>query len=73
MIKFENIKFTEECHKYEFLNRPDLFPISVTGLISKITKPFDSEFWSRKKAIEFNITQNEILEQWKRKGDLAAL
>ena len=57
-----NFKFIPETHKYLY-NKEKY--ISVTQLISRFHKKFDSDFWSKKKSEERGITQEEILKEWK--------
>lgn len=45
--------------------------ISVTQFISKFHKPFESDFWSKKKADEAGVSQDEILLEWKKLNDRA--
>lgn len=62
-FQFDPIK-----HKYTYSE--DHF-ISVTQFIQKFHKPFDTEFWSKKKAEERGISKQEILSEWKEKNDRA--
>ena len=63
-----NFKFDPEKHKYT-LNGEHF--ISVTQFISKFHKPFETDFWSKKKAEEAGISQDEILLEWKKLNDRA--
>lgn len=67
--KFNFVVYHDEPHVY-YLNgkKADL---SATKLISKFKKPFDSDYWSKKKAEEEGITQEEMLARWKLKGDIS--
>ena len=68
LSKFNNIKFHDKEHKY-YLN--GVKTKSVTGVIGEYKHPFDKEYWSQKKADERNITQEEILSEWKYKADFS--
>ena len=68
LAKFNNIKFHDKEHKY-YLN--DKKMSSVTQLIGKYKQPFDSDYWSEKKANERGILKEEILKEWKYKADFA--
>lgn len=59
--------FNEEEHKYYLKERPSLSFTSVSKLIGLVKQPFDIEFWSKKKAEERGITQEEILQEWEDK------
>lgn len=68
LAKFNNITYYDDSHRY-LMNGKDA--ISVTKIISKFEKPFDSDYWSKKKAKEQGITQKEILDGWRLKADIA--
>lgn len=59
--------FNEELHKYHY-GKQHL--TSVTQLISKFGKKFDSDYWASRKANDAGITVEEILEQWNIKATL---
>jgi ATP-dependent exoDNAse (exonuclease V) beta subunit len=61
-------KFNAKYHKYTYLGEQF---ISVTTFIQKFHKPFETEFWSKKKAEEAGIPQEWILNEWKQKNDYA--
>lgn len=63
-----DFKFDPKFHKYT-LNGQHL--ISVTQFISRFHKEFDTEFWSQKKADEREISQEELLKEWKQLNDRA--
>ncbi len=65
------ILFSEKDHKYYLDVQPDKPFTSVSKVLSSIKKPFDSDYWSKKKAVEAEITQKEILDQWKTKSQHA--
>ena len=64
--KFNYIRFEPKYHSY-FLERTK-FKSSVTGKINQFKKPFDNEKWSKIKAAEYGITQNELKKIWSDKG-----
>lgn len=47
-----DVGFIESIHKYENVNDPSINYISVTTLIEKYGADFDSDFWSKYKALE---------------------
>ena len=55
-----NIAFAEDIHKYWDITQPDKKFVSVTTLIDHFVNPFDSDFWSKYKALEKLLTK----EQW---------
>ena len=61
------IKFDEESHTYTHKDTKERF-ISVTTLLGKYKQPFDSAYWSDKKAQERGILKEEILKEWKYKA-----
>ncbi len=65
-----NFKFDPDYHKYTYGGK---YYISVTQFIQRFHKKFDEEFWSKKKAEERGIDQEEILKEWKDKNDYANL
>tara|TARA_R110001606_G_scaffold38011_2_gene106671 strand:+ start:3216 stop:3965 length:750 start_codon:yes stop_codon:yes gene_type:complete len=68
----DNILFFEEAHKYKFKNQPDIIPLSVTGVIGKYKKPFDADFHAGNKADQLGVDKQQILDEWKAKGDFAS-
>mgnify|MGYP001163544875 FL=1 len=68
LAKFNNIKFHDQEHKY-YLNGTRTK--SVTSIIGEYKHPFDKEYWSKKKADERGITQEEIIKEWKYKADFS--
>ena len=59
--------FNESEHKYYIKERPEIKLTSVSGVLSKIKQPFDSDYWSKKKAQERGVTQEQILQEWEDK------
>jgi len=68
---FNDIEFFEGPHKYKFTKFPDIDPVSVTGIIGKYKEPFNSEYWSKRKADSLGIPQSAILKQWDDNKNLA--
>ncbi len=64
-IKF---KFDPIYHKYTYDGIPF---ISVTQFISRFHKEFDKGFWSKKKAEELGVEQEDILKEWQDLNDRA--
>jgi len=63
-----NFIFDPKYHKYTYGGKQ--FE-SVTKFIQRFHKPFDQDFWSKKKAEETGVEQSEILEQWKKVNERA--
>ena len=61
-------KFDPAKHKYTY--HGDTFQ-SVTQFIGQFHKPFESEYWSKKKAEDTGVDQQDILKEWKRLNDYA--
>ena len=61
-------KFNPTYHKYTY---EGIQFESVTRFIQQFHKPFESDFWSKKKAEEAGVTQEEILSEWKKLNDYA--
>ena len=60
--------FDPQWHKYTY--RGEQFT-SVTKFIQRFHKPFDTDYWSKKKADEAGVPQDWILNDWKQKNDFA--
>lgn len=58
---FNKLRYVDEPHKY-YLNSTEL--ISVTTLIHRYQEEFEEDYWSEKKANDFNLKQREILRAW---------
>lgn len=54
-----NVCFNDDVHKY-WIKGTDQFCISVTTIIHKFTQDFDAEFWSRYKALQKLVGQDEF-------------
>jgi ATP-dependent exoDNAse (exonuclease V) beta subunit len=63
-----NFKFDPIQHKYLYNNK---HYISVTQFISRFHKPFEMDKWSKIKADELGITQDEMKAEWKMLNDRA--
>lgn len=65
---FEDPKFhfDEPTHKYTY---DGIEFISVTTFLQRFHDKFDEDYWSKRKAEERGITQEEILAEWKAKND----
>ena len=69
--EFNYYTFYEDSHTYFYHDKK--VNQSVTQFIKKFYPEFDSETVSKKYAIKHNMTQEEVLAEWKRKGDISAL
>ena len=67
---FEDIKFEFDpvAHRYTYEDKPF---ISVTRFIQQFHKPFEQDYWAKKKAEERGVEQEEILREWKKLNDYA--
>jgi hypothetical protein len=61
---FSQILFDREKHTYTFNGQPLK---SVTKVVSELVKPFDSDYWSKRKADERGVSPQTILDEWERK------
>ncbi len=64
-IHFEPEGHTYTVHEMEYL--------SVTTFINRFFKQFDANYWAEKKAPKMGKTPEELLEEWRLKGEAAAL
>lgn len=64
---FSNIQFFERDHKYTINNEPAKY--SVSGIIKKYEKPFDSEGIAKNVARRDGKTLNEVLNEWNLKKE----
>lgn len=63
--QYGHIGYVDTPHKYYDLNtRHEL--VSVTTLIKKFQPDFDLEYWSKVKAKEYGITQDEVKKYWEK-------
>jgi ATP-dependent exoDNAse (exonuclease V) beta subunit len=67
---FEDIKFEFDpvAHRYTYEGEPF---ISVTRFIQQFHKPFEQDYWSKKKAEQAGVPQDWILAEWKKLNDYA--
>lgn len=63
-----NFVFDPKRHRYTYLG--DEFT-SVTRFIQRFHKPFEQDYWSKKKAEEAGVPQDWILTEWKKLNDYA--
>jgi len=68
--QFTDYNFDDSLHKYTYKGNP--VKTYVTQLIDTFQEPFDKDYWSKKKAKDRGITQEEILAEWQRKSDISA-
>lgn len=67
---FDDSNFTFDPVKHKYYLDGEHF-ISVTQFISKFHAKFDTEFWSKKKAEQAGVSQEEMLNEWKQLNDRA--
>ena len=67
---FDDPEFTfdPDQHKYHYKGK---HYISATQFLQNFHKKFDTEYWSKKKADDRGISQEEILKEWQDKNDYA--
>lgn len=58
---FSNIEFTAAKHIYTI---DGLMAKSVTEILKKYLKQFESEYWAKRKALQLNLEVEEVLKQW---------
>ena len=68
---FDKYKFFENGHYYTYKDKR--VSISVTKYISQFENEFDSNTLSQKVADKDGISQFEVLNEWKRKGEYSCL
>ena len=64
------ITFIEESHRYNVEGIGDMTPVS--SVIEKFFKPFDAEYWSRRKCYGDEIAAAKLREEWRAKGAFAS-
>lgn len=69
--KFNCYNFVEDTHTYYWGDKK--VKTSVTKYINRFFEPFDSETISKNYAKKHNLTQEEVLANWKKSGDVSAL
>ena len=68
---FDKYKFFENGHYYTYKDKQ--VGVSVTKYISQFENEFDSDTLSQKVADKNGISQFEVLNEWKRKGEYSCL
>ena len=68
---FNQYTFVEDIHTYYYNGSKVKY--SVTQFIKRFFKEFDSETISKKYAEKHGLTQQEVLDAWKKNGDISAL
>ena len=68
---FDKYKFFENGHYYTYKDKR--VGVSVTKYISQFENEFDSDTLSQKVADKNGISQFEVLNEWKRKGEYSCL
>lgn len=68
--KFNDPLFIFDPIKHKYTYNDEEF-ISVTTFIQRFHKPFDSDYWSKKKSVDSGVTQDSILNDWKKLNDYA--
>ena len=68
---FDKYKFFENGHYYTYKDKQ--VGVSVTKYISQFENEFDSDTLSQKIADKNGISQFEVLNEWKRKGEYSCL
>lgn len=69
--KFNCYKFVEKTHTYYY--NDSKVGLSVTQYIDRFFEPFDSETISKRYAEKHNRTQQDVLDEWAKKGTVSAL
>ena len=69
--KFNCYKFVEKSHIYYYNNSKVRY--SVTQYIDRFFEPFDSQGISKRYAEKHGKSQQEVLDEWERKGTVSAL
>lgn len=73
LLEFEQdsrICFFEKNHTYLLDGVRPLTPVS--SVVSGFFKPFDSSYWSKRKAVERNVAPEQVLEEWDEKKERAS-
>ncbi len=68
--KFDDPNFIFDPVKHKYTYHGEEF-ISLTKFIQRFHKPFESDYWSKKKADEAGVPQDWILNEWKKLNDYA--
>lgn len=68
---FNDYIFFEAPHQYYYKDNPVKY--SVTQFINRFFEPFNSETISKRYAEKHGLNQKDVLNEWKRRGDISAL
>lgn len=68
--RFNCYNFVESSHQYYYYDEPVKY--SVTQFLSRFSEPFDREGVSKRYADKHGLTQEEVLEDWDRKGKISS-
>lgn len=63
-----NFKFDPQWHRYTYGGKKYT---SVTTFLKNFHKPFDQEYWSKKKSDDLGVPQDWLLKEWKDKNERA--
>ena len=69
--KFNNYMFVEKTHQYFWKGLPVRY--SVTQFINRFHEEFDSEEISYKYAEKYGLNQQDVLDEWERKGKVSTI
>lgn len=61
--KIRHISFNEELHKYT--DEDKLVYTPVTSQVELYKEPYDTEYWSAKKAKDLGLSQQQVKDNWK--------
>ena len=64
------IEFNPAIHKYSEVGS-NIPYTSITQLIDRYTPKFDVEYWSKRKAVELGLTQQEVKNMWAKTNKVA--
>lgn len=67
---FNDIEFEFDPIKHRYTYLGDEF-VSVTRFIQQFHKPFEQEYWSKRKAEQAGVPQDWIINEWKKINDYA--
>lgn len=68
---FSDLYFDEFNHYYGLVSDPNFkFKTSVSKIADSLSS-FDKDYWSKRKAIELGVTQEQVLKEWDEKSKIA--
>lgn len=67
---FEKVKFITEDHSYLINNSK---AVSVTSILKKLVKAFDSDYWALVKSKDMGITPEELKSKWEFSAKLSQI